>query len=412
MGLVRAFKVALQSLAANKLRSILAILGIVIGVSAVIMMVGLGQGAQARIERMISRMGVNLVFVWPQSMRRGHGHSRSYRAETLTVEDAEAIGKLPHLRVVVPEIRRHYQIKYMNRNEYARVNGTMPGHLIARDFELDHGRYFDRAAVRSRLRVCVLGARISEELFEDIDPVGRYIQINRQHFEVLGVLKDKGGDTWAELDQSVYVPVTTAMYRLFNRTHISQITISVEAPEYLDETMISVERVLMSRHRIRGDSKPDFRISSMEDMRERFSSATRAFTVLLAGIAAISLLVGGIGIMNIMLVSVTERTREIGIRKAVGARRSDMLIQFLIESMAISLLGGILGILFGVGVTKLVPTLEVLKKLSGGEPWEFVITAWPIVVSFGFCVFVGIFFGLYPAIKASRLHPVDALRYE
>jgi ABC-type antimicrobial peptide transport system permease subunit len=412
MYFLKAFKVALGALAANTLRSFLAVLGIVIGVAAVIMVTAMGRGAQARVEEAFAKMGVNLIFVWPETLSVGASRARTARAETLTVEDAEALKGLPHVRAVAPEVRRDYQIKYLSENVYARVNGTTPSHPEARNFEIARGRYFDERAVRGRLRVCVLGARIAKDLFGDIDPVGREIQIDRKNFQVIGVLADKGGDTWARLDESVYVPVTTALYRLFNRRHLSQITVSVDKTENVDAVMERIEEVMTRRHRIPYGADPDFRLRSMDYYQKRWSEAAGALKMLLICVAMVSLLVGGIGIMNIMLVSVTERTREIGIRKAVGARRSDILKQFLIESVTISFIGGLLGILVGVVLSRYFPKLKVWEALARGGQWESMISPESILIAFAVSCSVGIFFGTWPAVKASRLNPVDALRYE
>ncbi len=409
---IRSFKVALTALAANKLRSTLAVLGIVIGVSAVIMMIAMGKGAQAKIEESITKMGVNLVFVYPGQVSRGASGAKTSSAETLTIEDCDALAKLPHVAAVAPEVRRSFQVKYLNRNESAQVIGTTPPHLGIRNFKVEHGAYFDKSAVLGRLRVCVLGAQIARKLFGGIDPIGRMIQIDRKNFQVLGVLEDKGGDGWVGLDNSIYVPVTTALYRLFNRRHLSQITISIDDQENINPAMDLVEGEMMKLHKIKGKMEPDFMLGSMNEIRQRVQESTGAFTMLLMSIASVSLLVGGIGIMNIMLVSVTERTREIGIRKAIGAKRRDILRQFLIESMTISLIGGILGIGIGVAGAQLIPKLPIWKQMSSGGQWESVISPWSIVVSFVFSCAVGVFFGLYPALKASRLNPVEALRYE
>jgi len=412
MFFLRAMKVALSALAANKLRSTLAVLGIVIGVSAVIMMIAMGRGAQAKVEESITKMGVNLVFVYPGQVSKGASGAKTMSAETLSLEDCDAVAKIPHVSAVAPEVRRYYQIKFMNKNESAQVIGTTPSHLPIRDFKIDRGVYFDKSAILGRSRVCVLGAGIARKLFGGVDPVGRMIQIDRKNFQVLGVLEDKGGDSWVGLDDTVYVPVTTALYRLFNRRHLSQITISIDAEDKIDESMDVIETEMMTLHKIKGNQEPDFIIRSMNEWRQRMAESTGAFTMLLMSIAAVSLVVGGIGIMNIMLVSVTERTREIGIRKAIGAKRRDILKQFLIESMTISLMGGLLGIAVGVAGAKLIPLLPIWKAMSSGGEWQSVISYQSIVVSFVFSCAVGIFFGLYPALKASRLNPVEALRYE
>ena len=412
MYFLRAFKVALTALAANKLRSVLAVLGIVIGVSAVIMMIGMGKGAQVKVEEGITRLGVNLVFVYPSYKGVGSSHAKTTTAETLSLDDAAALSELPGVAQAAPEVTRTYQIKYMSKNVNAQVRGTTPNTVMIRDFKLGRGAFFDKTHVLGRLRTAVLGARIASDLFGDIDPIGRTIQIDRKNFQVLGVLEDKGGQSWGNLDETVYVPVTTALYRLFNRRHLSQITLQAENRDRIAQLLKDADEALRHLHKISGRMEPDFNIYSMDEWRQRMEETTGAFTALLSGIAAVSLLVGGIGIMNIMLVSVTERTREIGIRKAIGARRSDILKQFLIESMTISLMGGLLGILIGVVGAQGVPKLPIWKNLSSGGEWEAVISPVSIVVSFLFSCAVGIFFGLYPAMKAARLNPVEALRYE
>ena len=412
MSFVRALKVALTALAANKMRSVLAVLGIVIGVAAVIMVVALGKGAQARVEDSIAKLGVNLIFVWPGARSTGGSSAKTSSYETLTMEDAEALAALDGVAVSAPEVRRGFQVKFMNRNLNAQVNGTTPGILQARDFKVEKGEFFDKSAILGRTRVAVLGGKIAYELFENIDPVGRMIQIDRKNFQVVGVLALKGGDNWARLDDGIYVPVTTALYRLFNRRYLSQITVSVEEASRIPQVLEDIDEELRRRHRITANMDPDFQTGSMKEMQDGMQAATGAFSLLLASIAMVSLLVGGIGIMNIMLVSVTERTREIGIRKAIGARRGDILRQFLIESMTISLMGGLIGIGVGVGFSKSITRLPFLKAMSGGNPWDAVISAESIVVAFVFSMVVGVFFGLYPAYKASRMNPVDALRYE
>jgi ABC-type antimicrobial peptide transport system permease subunit len=412
MYFLRAFKVALGALAANKLRSVLSVLGIVFGVAAVITMVAMGKGAQARVEEMIARMGVNLVFVYPSYASRGASQSRSFTAETLTVEDSEALAKLPDIVDHAPEVRRNYQVKYLNRNASIQVVGTAPSAVTMRPFTVARGAFFDKAAVLGRTRVCVLGARAADELFGDIDPVGRQVQIDRKNFQVLGVLADKGGDTMGNQDESIYVPYTTALYRLFNRRHLSQIMLQVRDTENIEATLAKVEGEMRRLHRITSREEPDYQVRNYKEFVQSSQEAAGAFTMLLVCIALVSLLVGGIGIMNIMLVSVTERTREIGIRKAIGARRIDILKQFLIESMTISLLGGLIGIALGVAAAQILPRLPIWDKLSRGGSWQAVLTPEPILVSFVFSCAVGIFFGLYPAFKASRLNPVEALRYE
>src|SRR5262245_39441345 len=370
MFFLRAFKVALSALAANKLRSTLAVLGIVIGVMAVIMMVAMGRGAQAKVEEGITKMGVNLVFVYPGQVSKGASGARTSSAETLVVEDCDALAKIPHIAAVAPEVRRTFQVKYLNRNEPAQVIGTTPAHPGIRNFNVEFGSYFDKSAVLGRLRVAVLGASIARKLFGGIDPIGRMIQIDRKNFQVLGVLEDKGGDSYVGFDDSIYVPVSTALYRLFNRRHLSQITISVDEEPNIHQTLGLIEEEMAKLHKIKANMEPDFRVRSMNECRQRAEEPTGGRAVLLMGLGGVSRLGGGSGIMNIMLVSVTERTREIGIRKAIGAKRRDILRQFLIESMTISLIGGILGIMFGIAGAQIVPALPIWKAMSGGGQWE------------------------------------------
>ena len=412
MYFVRSIKVALSALGANKLRSVLAVLGIVIGVAAVIMVVAMGKGAQAKVEQTIQKMGAQLFFVYPSSTSRGASSSRGYIAETLTLEDSYALAGVPHVENVAPEVRRSYAVKYMGKNASIQVVGTLPQAVVMRNFTVERGAFFDRAADLGRLRVCVMGARAALEIFGSIDPVGRQIQIDRKNFQVLGVLADKGGDTMGGLDDSIYVPISTALYRLFNRRYLSQIMLQVDDQANIESAMNAAEDLMKRLHRVTARDEPDYRLWSMNEYRQGMEDAAGAFTMLLSGIAAVSLLVGGIGIMNIMLVSVTERTREIGIRKAVGARRSDILRQFLIESMTISLLGGLIGIGVGVMFSQVFPKLPLWAKLSRDGQWQSIVSPESIVLAFVFSCVVGVFFGLYPALKAAKMNPVEALRYE
>jgi putative ABC transport system permease protein len=408
---LRSFRVALRALAANKMRSVLAVLGIVIGVSAVIMMIAMGRGAEERVSSSISNLGVNLVFVYPGARGSGGGMARMTQAETLSVADAEALRNLPYVVAVAPDMARNFQVKYLNKNTNVRVVGTWPEYMTVRNFKVANGQFFGKAELIGSLRVCVLGDKIARELFGEADPVGRQIQIDRKNFAVLGVMESKGGQTWMNLDEMIFVPVTTASTRLMNRRHLNQILVSVDAAENIDAAIGVVEEAMLRRHKPPPGGEPDFNVSSMTEMRQQMAQMTGAFTLLLSGIAVVSLLVGGIGIMNIMLVSVTERTREIGIRKAVGAKRIDILKQFLVESLSISLLGGLLGVLIGVAGSQLVPKLPVWQMLARGE-WKSVVSIESILLSFGFSCAVGLFFGIYPAMKAARMNPVEALRYE
>ncbi|MBI2932433.1 MAG: ABC transporter permease, partial [Planctomycetes bacterium] len=402
-------RAATASLAANKLRSVLAVLGIVIGVSAVIMMIAMGKGAEERVAQSVSGLGVNLVFVYPGQRGMGPGHARTAMADTLTLEDAAALERLPYVESIAPDVSRNFQVKYLGRNANVRIVGTTPEYTAVRAFKVENGAFLTRADVIGKRRVCVLGAKVARDLFGGGDPVDHTIQIDRKNFRVLGVMEEKGGGGWINLDEWIYVPVTTAQLRLLKRNTLNQIIVSLDAPEHIDAGMELIDQAMARRHRIGANGEKDYSVGSMTEIRQRMDEMTGAFTLLLSGIAVVSLLVGGIGIMNIMLVSVTERTREIGIRKAVGARNADILRQFLVESVVISLLGGLLGILLGVGGAQLVPRLPVWQMLSGGE-WKSVVSMGSVVLSFGFSCAVGVFFGIYPAVKAARMSPVEALR--
>jgi len=302
-------------------------------------------------------------------------------------------------------------VKYLSKNQNARVVGTTPEYTVVRSFTVAGGTFFTRADVVGKRRVCVLGSKIARDLFGDLDPVDQTIQIDRKNFRVIGVMEEKGGGGWINLDEWIYVPVTTAQTRLLKKTTINQIIVSLASADGIDEGVAAIDQAMARRHKPGPGGEKDYSVGSMTEMQQRMGEMTGAFTLLLSGIAVVSLLVGGIGIMNIMLVSVTERTREIGIRKAVGAKDADILQQFLVESVVISLLGGLLGIAVGVAGAQLVPRLPIWQMLSGGE-WKSVVSPGSIVMSFGFSFVVGVFFGIYPALKASKLNPVEALRYE
>ncbi len=403
--------VALRALAANTLRSVLAVLGVVIGVSAVIVMLSMGRGVESRVTNSINALGVNLLFVNPGQRGAGMSTARNQPAETLTLEDAAALARRPGIRAVAPDVTRNFQVKALNVNRNSRVVGTVPEYLEVRNYKIASGAFFTDSDIVSKRRVVVLGAKAARDFFGELDPIDRTLQIDRKNFRVVGVLEEKGAQAFLNFDEYLYIPVTTAQVRLIKRTMLSQIIVSVEDGDRLDEVLADVDAAMQRRHRPGPDGQPDFTVTSMTEMRQRMADTTGAFTLLLSGIAFVSLLVGGIGIMNIMLVSVTERTREIGIRMAVGARGRDLLEQFLVESVAISLLGGTLGILAGWAGSHLFVRLPFLQALVQGE-WSAEVSPESVAMSFGFSCAVGIFFGIYPAMKAARMNPVDALRYE
>ncbi len=404
ISLSEALGVSLTALYSNKMRSALTMLGIIIGVAAMITMVALGSGAGKAVEARIAKLGANLLFVRPGAASVGHVHMAAESEVNLTPDDAKALAReCPSVQAVVPECNGSYQVKYENKNWNTRVVGSTPDYEWVRNSPVERGAYFSNSADQRRERVCLLGKTVADNLFADTDPVGKSIKIRGINFEVKGVLQEKGVQGWMNQDDQILVPLQTAMYRIMGRDSYSSIDLRVIDDKSMDAATLEVESALRRRHKLVAGQENDFNVRSMADVAATLGEATKTFTMLLASIALVSLIVGGIGIMNIMLVSVTERTREIGVRIAIGARRRDIMTQFLIESITLSVLGGVAGILLGVGAAAL------LAKLY---QWNILISLPAIFISFGFAAMVGIFFGLYPARKASRLDPIEALRYE
>jgi putative ABC transport system permease protein len=395
-------KVALRSLFAHKLRSFLAMLGIIIGVGAVVSMLALGTGAQKNVMTRLSAMGTNLLVVRPgQTGSRGVASGTSQR---LTVEDAYAIvDGVKGVKSVSPMVRGSGQLKYMNKNSRTSVIGCSVTYLPIRDFVVEKGRAFTEVEAERNARVVVLGPKTVEDLFETESPLEKVIKINGMNFRVVGVLKSKGDQGWFNPDDQAVIPYTTAMKQLFGLEYIQEIDIQVADVTTMSKMQDDTTALLRKRHRLQTGAPDDFSIRNQAEMLETAESFTRTFTILLGGIAGISLLVGGIGIMNIMLVTVTERTREIGVRKAIGARDRDILQQFLIEAVLMSALGGIVGALLGVSLAKAIESLTQFAT---------VVTPVSIILALSFSAAVGIFFGYYPAWRASKLDPIDALRYE
>lgn len=392
-------KVALKSLLSNKLRSFLAMLGIIIGVSAVISMLALAAGARQKVMDRISSMGTNLLIVRP-GQRGFHGVTVGNR-ENLTLEDArEIFEKVPNVSHVAPVVRGSSQVKYFNRNSRTNIIGTSVTYFPIRNYEIDKGRIFTEGEVEKRKRVAVIGPMSAENLFEKTDPIGKTIKIGRMNFEVVGLLKSKG-DTGG--DDQIFVPYTVAMKQIFGLNSIHEIDIQSSDSKTLEEVQEQTTKLLRKRHRIREGAPDDFSIRNLAEMLSMASDFTQMFTILLGGIASISLLVGGIGIMNIMLVTVTERTREIGVRKAIGAKERHILQQFLIESVLMSAIGGIIGVSLGIGVAQMIVELANFTTIVELDS---------VLLALGFSAGVGIFFGYYPARRAARLDAIEALRYE
>jgi len=405
MNITKTAKVSLMALNRNKMRSFLTALGIIIGVGAVIAMVSIGQGAKVEVEQRFNEMGTNLLFVRPGSMsfRGVHGGGGSYT--TMKESDAKAIlENCDAVQYVSSNVNTRAQVVFGNKNWNTSIYGVGDNYPEIRNWDVEYGLFFDENQVRTGQKVCVLGSEVTENLFEGADPIGQIIRLNKIPFRVLGVLESKGeSGGWFNRDDMIAVPYTTAKSRLVGIDHIQSIDVSAVSADRTDEAMRQIEEILRIRHKIAPGAEDDFNVRNMADIAEGASEATQILTILLGGIASISLLVGGIGIMNIMLVSVTERIREIGIRMSVGAREKDILLQFLTEAVVLSILGGVLGICLGLGSSSLISKFAGMKTL---------VSIGSIALAFFFAGSVGVFFGFYPARKASKLDPIEALRYE
>ncbi len=404
---------ALDSLTANKLRSALTILGIVIGVAAVIALVSIGRGAQAQITSQIQSTGTNLVFVRPGSVREGGVAAGAGSAATLTQEDADALYSVPGVVGVAPEVDGVAQVTYLGQNTRTRVVGVTPDYLSVRLLSLADGEFISQANVTARSSVVVLGSAVADTLFGgEGGVVGQTVRMNGQPYRIIGVLASKGGTGFGSQDDQVLVPLTTAQTRLTggNRFRganvINQISVQAASADQVQPVIDGITEVLRERHgTVEGGD--DFTVQNQQDQLSALTSVTTTLTLFLGGIAGISLLVGGIGIMNIMLVSVSERTREIGVRKAIGARRRDILYQFLVESAVLSLVGGLIGVGVGWTIARLMGRVQL-----GGSAITPVVSLDSILLATGFSIAVGLFFGIYPATRAASLEPVEALRYE
>ncbi len=407
MHAARTFRVAIRALGRNKMRSFLTALGIIIGVGAVIAMVSIGEGAKRGIEDRFASMGTNLLFVSPGSRNVRGVHAGFGSFQTLKAEDAAAIEELPAVMYTSPSVSTRAQVVYGNKNWSTSIQGTGARYPEVRSWEVELGGYFDENQVRTAAKVCVLGSDVKTNLFEDEDPVGKVIRIKKIPFKVLGVMKRRGeSGGFGSRDDMIAIPYTTSMRRLQGIDYIQSIDVRAVSAAMMPEAQQQIEELLRVRHRIAPGAEDDFQVRNMSEIAETAAESTKIMTILLGSIASISLLVGGIGIMNIMLVSVTERIREIGIRMAIGAREKDILLQFLTEAIVLSLIGGLIGIGFGIGSSKL------LKKIQMFSTINTVVSVESVLLAFSFAAAIGIFFGFYPARKASRLDPIEALRYE
>ena len=397
--------IALKALLANKMRSILTMLGIIIGVGAVIAMVSIGMGVRRNVQTSIASLGSNMLIVSPGSSNSGGVRSAAGSNITLKYDDAQAIKtKIKNIDYVSPTVNGSYQIVNGNQNWNSSVYGVTPEYMSIRSLTVSAGSFITQNDLNSRNRVAVIGTTVATNLFGTTNPVGKNIRVNNAPYKIVGVLESKGQSSMGQdQDDVVIIPLTTAQERLLGITYIKSINIQVTDQTKMDQVQSEVETLLRQRHHIVGDKEDDFTVRNLTSLMQTMTQTTTMITILLGSIAGISLIVGGIGIMNIMMVSVTERTREIGIRKALGARFRNIMMQFLIESVVIGVIGGILGIIFGCSVSMLI------AKFGG---FNTVITAAPVLLSFSFSVGIGLFFGIYPARKAARLDPIEALRYE
>ncbi len=405
MNLRESIEVGIEGLVANKLRAALTMLGVIIGVGAVIAMLAIAQGAREQTLKRIQQMGTNVLIVMSGQSRQGAVMGGFGSNQTLTLDDANAIpSKCESVSKAVAEVRQNQQVKYANQNTNTTIFGTTPDYLPVRDYSVQDGKFFSDQDVKGSRKVCAIGPTTAQNLFGSSSPVGKSIRIKGSKFAILGLMTSKGATgVFGDPDDQIFIPITTAMRRVFGVTNVRAISVQAKSMELMDQASSEIEAVLRKRHKLTEGQDDDFIIRNQAEFMQMAAEASQTFTLLLAGIASVSLLVGGIGIMNIMLVSVTERTREIGIRKALGARRRDILLQFLIESLVLSLLGGTVGILAGV------LSSVAVASLTG---WEATVSIQSILLPFSFAALVGIFFGLYPARQASNLNPIDALRYE
>jgi putative ABC transport system permease protein len=395
-------KIVLRSLVVNKMRSILSMLGIIIGVGAVIALLAVGAGAQKQVLSRVTALGSNLIMVTPGQSKSGGVRSAPF--ETLTPEDADAVhAGIAEVLRMSPVARGNGQFKYYNKNKQASIMGVTSSYIKIRNFEIDRGRAFTQSEIEQRAKVAILGSDVAKDLFGDASPLDEKVKVSGVAFKVIAVLKSKGTQGPFSFDDQALIPYTTAMDRLLGVDHLSEFDLQIE--DGADQTAVQakVEELLRTRHRILEGKDSDFQVRNMAEMVAAVTSVTNIFSLLLGSVAAISLIVGGIGIMNIMLVTVTERTREIGIRKAIGADDRDILIQFLLEAIVMSTLGGLIGVVLGTIIA------AIITVVSG---FTMPVTLASVLLALSFAVCVGVFFGFYPARRAASLDPIEALSYE
>ena len=398
------FLMAWSSLIANKMRSLLTMLGIIIGVAAVIALVSIGYGVRQQITESISSLGSNLLMVYPGAPRTPGVRPVAGANKTIKLSDYEAISKMDSVQAASPVAANSYLTVYMSKNWTTTVNGANADFQYVNNWTMKSGRFITDSQIERRERVAVIGATVAKNLFGNEDPIGKDIRIHKNSFKIVGVLDEKGsGAMGNDQDDVIVVPYTTMMERVMGVDYLRMIYIQAKEGQDVERVQADIENILRVRHGIKNPDLDDFNVNNMASIMKAVEENTATMTLFLGAVAAISLLVGGIGIMNIMLVSVTERTREIGVRKALGATYRTIITQFLIEAIVISLVGGAIGIVVGIGASQLIATIAKLKT---------VVTTGPILLSFGFSMSIGLVFGLYPARKAAKLNPIDALHYE
>jgi len=403
MNLLMSVRIAMRAIGVRKLRAALTALGVIIGVGAVVATLSIGTGAKQAVTAQIQTLGSNLITIFPGQAGQ-FGVFIGGQAQTLKYEDGLAIlAAVPEVQYVTAEYGRGAQVVNGNQNSFTQVLGETPNFPAVRDWPVVAGAFFGEDELRSRARVAVIGQTVARNLFGDADPLGARIKINRKTFTVIGLMGPKGSNGFQDRDDVVFVPLTTAQKRLYGVDFVRTLYVKVRSDEEMEIAQTKLDAVLHERHRIPASADGDYVIRNQADIIATFQGVTRTITLMLGSVAAVSLIVGGIGIMNIMLVSVTERTREIGLRKAVGATRSNILVQFLVEAVVLSVLGGLMGVVLGVGASR------VVASTFG---WTTVVTPSAILMAFGFAAAVGVFFGIYPAQRAAALDPIVALRYE
>ena len=405
MQILEVLRVAIDSLLGHKTRALLTMLGIIIGVGAVIAMVAVGQGAQSAVEAQIASLGTNVLILFPGSMMQGGTRSAAGTEVSLTEEDVDAIRKqCPAVGLVTPSARTGRQVVAGNLNWSTTIYGGNTEYFLIRDWRIRSGEFFTETDVRAATKVCLLGQTVVRSLFQGEDPLGQTVRIGKLPFTVIGTLEPKGQNTMGmDQDDIIIAPFSTVQRKILNQDFVGAILLSAVTKGRIPEAQEQVSEILRIRHRLAEWQENDFTIRTQTDIATAATATTDIMTTLLGSIASVSLLVGGIGIMNIMLVSVTERTREIGVRMSIGARRRDILGQFLTEAVMLSVLGGLIGV--GIGLI----ASNLISQLAG---WVILLSPGSVALAFVFAVIVGVFFGFYPAQKASRLNPIDALRYE